>query len=153
MFSEYLAALIQFLGMTIPLHVILIHFPIVLLSLTSVTAGARFFWTRSTSLSILFNTLLPLGALGAIAAATTGFLLETPFSGAEGLAGQAYQWHKTLGIGIAGLSTLTAILNGLGLWKKDAVALKICQWVSVFFLPLVLLTAHLGGLMVQVLEI
>lgn len=151
--SSHFATLAQFLGMGVPLHVVLVHFPIALLSLTGLMALARLLWRQNTNLSILFHILLSLGALGALAAASTGLLLETPFADAEGFAGQAYQWHKTLGISIAIVSSLTAILNGLGLWKKDAVALKICQWTALFFLPLVLLTAHLGGLMVQVLEI
>jgi uncharacterized membrane protein len=91
-------------------HPLLVHFPIgilllaVAMQLVAQVAARRRRAAPFSDRAIAF--VLGCGAVSAVAAATTGYLL----GGSGGYTGETFERHETLGIGVAILSCLAAII-------------------------------------------
>lgn len=124
-------------------HPLLVHFPIALLAVAAVLQVVAFVRGRrhdaSASTGFPIGLLLWLGALGAIASAIAGLLLGS--SGAYG--GDVFTRHQWLGLILAGLSLVTALVWSIGEGGHRWPALQFTLVVScgVLLIPV----GHLGA--------
>jgi uncharacterized membrane protein len=120
------------------LHPVLVHFPIALVLVAAAVELVGLFRKRPAAPEVL-EILLGFGALGAVAAAATGWW----FAGQQENADEVLlRWHRWLGVGVAVLVValwLSARLNILGRHR--------C-WVLLVAAGLVAVCGHLGGLLV-----
>ena len=123
-----------------------LHFPIALLLFAAAVEGVRCFRSdpRLARLTVL---LLALGAVGALAAAGTGWIFARE-SHPEPALRAALLWHRWLGVGTAGLAGLAWLAAHR--WVEDVRAGF--RWIPrlLIWLTAVILTiaAHLGALVV-----
>jgi uncharacterized membrane protein len=123
-------------------HPLLVHFPIALLAVAAVLQVVAFVSRRhpsSAPTSFPVGLLLWLGAVGAIASAIAGLLLGS--SGAYG--GDVFTRHQWLGLILAGLSLVTALVWSIGEGGRRWPALQFTLVVScgVLLIPV----GHLGA--------
>lgn len=128
------------------LHPLVLHFPIALLLLAAAVEGVRCFRAdpRLGRLSVL---LLALGALGAVAAAGTGWVFAHE-SHPEPQLRATLLWHRWLGVGTAILSAVAWLTADR--WADDArlsyrLIPRLITWLTA---ALLVIAAHLGALLV-----
>ena len=93
-------------------HPLLVHFPIALLVLAAVLRliEGRLAWFDQPDPSYRWSRLvLALGALSAVASASSGWLLGN----GGGYAGDTFEWHRILGIAVAVAATLALLAGSL----------------------------------------
>jgi uncharacterized membrane protein len=122
------------------LHVMLVHFPVALL----LAAAALTFWpSRREGQQVAAGWCLGLGLLGALAAASSGWvlaMLESP----GGAADQTLTWHRAAGL----LATGAALLAWLATRVRALDRPLLRRGSLLLAAALVGLTGHLGGSMV-----
>ena len=133
----------QFFGR---LHPLVLHFPIALLLLAAAVEVVRCF-RMDPRLARLTVLLLALGAVGALAAAGTGWVFAHE-SHPEPALRATLLWHRWLGVGTAALAMLA--WAAAARWADDArpgfrwIA-RFTTWITATIL---IITAHLGALVV-----
>lgn len=134
--------LLVFLG---KYHPVAVHFPIALIvaaflgELLVIVTGREFFGTGA-------RFALPLGALGAVAAAFLGWL-AAPVAAYPGELGALLERHAAISIAAAALAVITTLLQ----WKfAGASTAKVWIYRAALGLTVVLLAiaGHLGGMLV-----
>ena len=122
------------------LHVALVHFPIALL----VVGAALSVWPRREGTEQAARWCLSLGLLGAMAAATSGWVLAES-EAFDGPQGETLRWHRALsllGTGLALLAWLSLRVRVLGRpWMRRGSALLAATVVG--------FSSHLGGQLVH----
>jgi uncharacterized membrane protein len=121
------------------LHVLLVHFPVALL----LVAAALSFWPwRREGQQAAAGWCLALGLLGALAAASTGWVLGT-LEPPGGAADQIMKWHRAAGL----LATGAALLAWLATRVRALDRPLLRRGSLLLAAALVGLTGHLGGSM------
>ena len=148
---------IAFLGR---MHVVFLHLPIgILIAAFAIELFGMF--RRSRGYDVAAGWLLVLGAVTAWVACTTGWFLEETDSNVA--INATFNWHKWLGISLAIVATLAAVLKVLAVkkqWKPAAdesgygqhpggAALLLARLGLVAIMILLPVTGHLGGNMVH----
>lgn len=129
------------------LHPSLVHFPLALLLVAFLLEG----WQALRGRPVAAAAAVPcavLGALGALAASASGWLLAThddPGRAVEDL----LLWHRWLGVALAGLSALAALCLLAGRGGARPRALLVARILLCLLAPLSAVTGHLGGSMVH----
>ena len=128
------------------LHPLVLHFPIALLLLAAAVEGARCF-RSDPRLARLTLLLLALGAVGALAAACTGWIFARE-SHPEPALRAILLWHRWLGVATAGLAVFTWLAAHR--WADDSRPKfrwipRLLTWLTVVILTI---AAHLGALVV-----
>ena len=122
-------------------HPLLVHFPIALLLLAAVLRAieGRLSWFDSWNESSYrwSRLVLALGALSAVASASTGWLLGA----GGGYDGDSFLWHQRLGIGVAVVAVLALTVGSLPgrRWRRAEAVLMTAA--AVLLLP----AGHLGA--------
>jgi|GEM_PF-2118724 len=114
-------------------HIVLLHFPVGLLILAFLMEMGRFVGLKKLPHEAI-QFVLGIGAVSAVLAATTGWVLQ--FEG--GYEPDLLQWHRWLGIGTAALAVVTFLLHR---FQKEKLYLASSALTTV----LVTLAGHLGG--------
>lgn len=128
------------------LHPLVVHFPIALIVLAAAVEAARCF-RPDPSLARLTVLLLALGAIGALAAAGTGWIFAYE-SRPEPALRATLEWHRWLGIATAALSIVA--WAAARRWANDSrPALRWLRRCTVWLTAVLLIVAaHLGALIV-----
>jgi len=122
-------------------HPLLVHFPIALLLLAAVLRAieGRLSWFDGWNESTYrwSRLVLALGAVSAVASASTGWLLGA----GGGYDGDSFQWHQWLGIGVAAIAVLALMVGSLPgrRWRRAEAVLVTAA--AVLLLP----AGHLGA--------
>jgi uncharacterized membrane protein len=120
------------------LHPLVVHFPIALLLVAAVLELAGRFTKRPPSPEV-FEVLLRFSAVGAVAAALTGWWFARQQDNADGT---LLLWHRWLGVGVAVVATAVWVLVRL----RPTGAHR--GWLLLAAVVLVAVCGHLGGLLV-----
>ncbi len=134
-------------------HAMVVHFPIALLLVAAAIEGAGALRQRSGAgarravISPSGLVCLVLGAAGAAAAAGAGWL-NAANEGVGSSIAQTLFWHRWMGVTVAGLALLTAILGLAARAVGSFQAAAIYRTGLVLAAGLVAATGHLGGNMV-----
>jgi uncharacterized membrane protein len=140
--------LVQTMG---ALHPLVVHFPIALL-LTAAFLELVSVWIKDhPGLRFAIAVNLLLGTLGAVVAATLGWL-DAAHIGLEPDLKPVLAWHRWLGTSVAVCSLITAALWFRFIRTQKAGGIGIYR-IALWLLAIVLgITGHLGGLLVYGLD-
>lgn len=139
--AEFLDRLIQFGGR---LHPMLVHFPIALIVVAGVIELIRIRKPPTPGADPVFYCLL-FGALGAIVSAATGWVLAEDFSSES----RTLFFHRWLGVGVAGLASVTWFLSLLARSGERGWARATYRLGLALSIVLVSIGGHLGGVLVH----
>jgi uncharacterized membrane protein len=120
------------------IHPLVVHFPIALILVAAVLEGIGWIRKKPPAPEVL-EILLGFAALGAVAAASTGWWFAKQQDNADG----AYLlWHRWLGVGV----TVTAVFLWFSTRRRILVSYR--KWILLIAAVLVVICGHLGGLLV-----
>jgi uncharacterized membrane protein len=125
------------------LHPVLVHFPIALLIAAAIFEVLRLV-RRKSEVSPSARSCVVVAAIGACAAAFAGWMNAEHEGHSAATAGLIF-WHRWLGVGVAGLALLLAIMGICTAWVKHPTLQRVFAVMLLAGAAAVSFTAHLGG--------
>ncbi|QSA95728.1 DUF2231 domain-containing protein [Methylococcus sp. EFPC2] len=127
-------------------HPMIVHFPIALL-VTFFALDIASLVLRRPALRSAADWTLYLGAISAVAAVGAGLFAESIVPHGQAIH-ETMEWHKRIGISIAGLALVLALWRALGHGLRSSMARALHFFLAALMVVLIGVVADLGGYMV-----